>query len=133
MSVRIAERRRGFTLVEVLVAVVILGIASAGIAGLMVRGARLARASGQLGYRAAVINAEVARITAIPPGALPDGTTVDSTTTAPFPHTVTIDAVTAGSIQTVTITVTPTGPAAIGGASRVIQRSAAAGNNPFGP
>jgi prepilin-type N-terminal cleavage/methylation domain-containing protein len=129
---RTSSRRAGFTLIEIMVAVVILGIASAGIARVMVRGAGLARVSAQLSYRAAAMNGEIARITAIPAGALADGTTVYSTSTGPFPHTVTTVAQTSGSIQTVTITVAPTGVSAIGSASRTLQRAATVTLNPFG-
>ncbi len=132
MTPRWLRSRSGFTLIEVMISVVILGMAAAGIGGLMVRGAGLARLSGDLAYRSAAMNGEVSRVVAIPAGSLADGTTVDTTRTGPFPHIITTVAATSGSVQTVTITVTPTGHTAVGATSRVIQRAAGVVLNPFG-
>ncbi len=126
--------RGGFTLVEILIAIVILGSVGVGLAQLMVTAAQRATSSGAVAYRAAALSAEVSRVTALPPGRLADGTTTTTVTAQPFPHTLTTTAATSGSIQTVTITVTPTGTRAIAARSRTITRlTTTASSNPFSP
>lgn len=132
---RSAQRdRRGFTLIEILIAIVILGSAGVGLAKLMMTTASRATTSGAVSYRAAAMNAEVSRVAALPAGSLTDGTTTRSVTARPFPHTVTTVAATSGTVQTVTITITPTGARAIAPRSRTLTRAAgSAGTNPFNP
>lgn len=127
------NRRAGFTLIEILVSVIILGTVGMGLAGLSLTAARRSATSGAVAYRAAALNAEVSRITAIPAGGLSDGTTTRTVTSQPFPYTMTTLAATSGNVQTVTITITPTGQRAIGGRSRTITRSTSSGSNPFAP
>lgn len=126
--------RGGFTLIEVLVAVAILGLLAVGLTGTLLRGARQAQSAGSVGYRTAALNTEVSRVAALPAGALAAGTTTRTVTTQPFPHTVTTTVATSGTLQTVTITVTPTGQRAIAAASTVIERTTSgAGASPFLP
>lgn len=127
--------RRGFTLIEVLIAVVILGTIGVGLAGSLVTGARAARSSGAIAYRTAALNTEVSRVTALPAGAIADGTTTRTVTAQPFPHVVTITAATSGTLQTITVTVTPTGARALPAVSRTVDRatSLTSGPNPFDP
>ncbi len=127
------SRRSGFTLIEVLIAVVILGTIGVALANSLALGARRAVAAGAIGYRTAALNTEVSRIAALPPGSLANGTTTRSVTTQPFPHSVTTVAATSGLRQTVTITVTPTGARAIASVSRTIERVTGAAASPFGP
>jgi|CXWL01.1.fsa_nt_gi prepilin-type N-terminal cleavage/methylation domain-containing protein len=130
-----AGSRGGFTLMEVLIAVVILGTLGVALANSLAQGARRATAAGAIGYRTAALNTEVSRITALPAGTLANGTTTQTLTTQPFPYTVTTVAATSGTRQTVTITVTPTGPRAIPAVTRTIERLAGSGggSSPFGP
>lgn len=124
------RNRDGFTLVEVMIALVIFAVLAAPLSRLLVITSRQSRGAGDLSYRAAALNAEVSRVTAIPPGQLADGTATRTVADQPFSYTVTSTAVTAGGTQTVTITVTPTGAQAINGLTRVITRKG--GNtNPF--
>ena len=127
--------RRGFTLIEVLVAVVILGTIGVGLAGSLVTGAQAARSSGAIAYRTAALNTEVSRVTALPAGALVDGTTTRTVAAQPFPYQVAITVATTGTLQSVTITVTPTGPRALAAVSRTIDRTTgvSSGPNPFNP
>lgn len=130
---RPASRREGFTLIEILIAIVILGSVGVGISQLMFTSARRSANAGAIAYRAAALATEVSRVTAIPAGGLADGTTTRTVTAQPFPHTITTTAATSSGLQTVTITVTPTGARAIAARSRTITRVAsAAGPNPFG-
>ena len=133
MTRRPLRRTGGFTLIEVLIAIVILGGVGVGIAQLMFTSATRSTNAGAISYRAAALATEVSRVTALPAGALSNGTTTRSITARPFPHTVTTVAATASGIQTVTITITPTGPKAIAARSRTISRAAStSGPNPFG-
>lgn len=128
-----SRREAGFTLIEILIAIVILGTVGIGLARLMMVTATRATNSGAASYRAAALNTEVSRVAALPPGSLTDGTTTRTVTARPFPHTVTTEANTASGVQTVTITVTPTGARAIAARSRVITRATSASYNPFNP
>ncbi len=124
--------RRGFTLIELLIAIVILGTIGVGLARMMMITSTRATNSGAVSYRAAALNAEVSRVTALPAGSLTDGTTTRTVTARPFPHTVTTAASTASGVQTVTITITPTGTRAIPARSRTITRAAGlAATSPF--
>jgi prepilin-type N-terminal cleavage/methylation domain-containing protein len=133
MARKPVRHRGGFTLIEVLIAIVILGSVGVGIAQLMFTSATRSTNAGAISYRAAALATEVSRITALPAASLANGTTTRSITTRPFPHTVTTVASTASGLQTVTITITPTGPKAIPARSRTISRAmSTTGPNPFG-
>ena len=127
---RCKHSRSGFSLIELMIAVVILGFAAAGLGKLMLAATQAGRHSGAIGYRTAVLNEEVSRISAALPGTLTDGTTTTTVTSAPFPYTMTSVVATSGTAQTVTITVTPTGGDAITAVTRTIQRTIAT-TDPF--
>lgn len=125
-----SRNRDGFTLIEVMIALVIVAVLAAPLTRLLISTGRQSRQAGMVAHRAAALNSEVSRITAIPAGQLADGSVTRTITELPFPHTVTTTAVTAGGTQTITITLVPTGEQAIGGLTRVITRKG--GNpNPF--
>ncbi|HET9134271.1 MAG TPA: type II secretion system protein [Gemmatimonadales bacterium] len=126
--------REGFTLIEILVAIVILGTVGIGIVGLLLTSARRARDAGAISYRTGALAAEVSRITAIPVGTtLANGTVTTTVTAAPFPHTISTVTTTSGTTQTIVITVTPTGPRAIPAVSRTLTRTLGVSSNPFNP
>jgi prepilin-type N-terminal cleavage/methylation domain-containing protein len=129
MSQRV-RHRAGLSLLELLIAVVVLGIAGAGLGKLMLGAAKAGGIAGAIGYRTAVLHGEIARVTAALPGSIPDGTTLTVVTTLPFPYRLTSTAVTVGRTQTVTITVQPTGARAISAVVRTVQRTLTA--SPFG-
>jgi prepilin-type N-terminal cleavage/methylation domain-containing protein len=124
--------RSGFTLIEVLIAVVILGTIGVALSNSLAQGARRTVAAGAIGYRTAALNTEVSRVAALPSGTLTAGTTVRTDTTKPFPHTITTVIATSGQRQTVTITVTPTGARAIAAITRAIERTIGPTPSPFG-
>jgi prepilin-type N-terminal cleavage/methylation domain-containing protein len=129
---RTRSRRGGFTLIEVLIAVVILGTIGVALANSLATGARRTVSAGAIGYRTAALNTEVSRVAALPPGLLTVGTTVRTITTQPFPHTITTTVATTGTRQTVTITVTPTGLRPIAAVTRTLERAIGGTPSPFG-
>jgi len=131
MIFSLRRARGGFTLIEILVAIVILGGAGLALSTLMLRSGRTARGTGAMSYRAAVLNAEISRIAALPPGLMANGTTTTTVTTPPFTYVMTTTVATSGTTQTVTVTVTPSGANAVGPVSRAVTRSTSAGANPF--
>lgn len=126
-----ASGNGGLSLLELLLAVVILGLAAAGMGKVMVGAAQSGRMAGAIGYRTAVLNTEVARVLAAPYDALADGTTIATVTTPPFPYRLTSVVLTSGTTKTVTITVTPLGERVIPAVVRSVQRSIAT-VSPFG-
>lgn len=131
MKRRACSHRRGFTLLELLIAIVIVGFSSIGMLRLLVTGAQSSRNAGAMGYRTAVLNAQVSRIAAAPPGSLTDGTTTTTVTGQPFAYTLTVTVSTTGAAQTVTIAVTPTGTGAISAVTRTIARTVSTSSDPF--
>jgi prepilin-type N-terminal cleavage/methylation domain-containing protein len=127
---RVSSNARGVSLVEVMIAMVILTSMAGGLSALLLTSGRQARDAGKLSFRAAVLNAEVSRIAALPPNALVDGTVTQTHSGLPLAYTMTTVAVTSGITQTVTITLTPTGTRPIGGLSRTIVRKAGS-TSPF--
>jgi prepilin-type N-terminal cleavage/methylation domain-containing protein len=76
--------RRGFSVVEVLIATVIFGIASVALAGLAMRSARRSTLNSVQSYQSVHLGSELARVTALPAAALVPGTRCDTTTSAPW-------------------------------------------------
>lgn len=131
MRRRTPNTEAGFSLIEVLMSIVILGVVGIGLVQSLAVASLRTRSSGDLAFRAATLSSEVSRISAIPDGMLPDTTMTTTVTTEPFPHTVSTTAVTSGTVQTVTIIVTPTGPRALGAMSRTLVRRAGSSPSPF--
>ncbi len=71
---RILRRRQGITLVELLVAMVVLGIMLTSVAGATFQSARRTMSVAGSGYRQGVLMEEVNRLGALPYSALPSGT-----------------------------------------------------------
>lgn len=78
--------RRGFSVIEVLIAIVIFGIASVALAGLTMRTAKRSTLSSVHSYQTVFLSSELARVTAVPTAALLAGTTCDTTTSAPWAY-----------------------------------------------
>jgi prepilin-type N-terminal cleavage/methylation domain-containing protein len=100
---------RGFTLVEVMVSMTLLSIASLALGSMMFRAARQATAASAGAYQTASLSGEVSRLQAVPFDQLPAGTTC-VTLTAPIAATqcTTINNVSA-KVKQVTVVITPSG------------------------
>ncbi|MFL5506217.1 MAG: prepilin-type N-terminal cleavage/methylation domain-containing protein [Gemmatimonadales bacterium] len=78
--------RRGFSVLEVLIAIVIFGIASVSLAGLTMRTARRNTLSSVRSYQTVFLSSELSRVTALPTAALVAGSSCDTTTSAPWAY-----------------------------------------------
>jgi prepilin-type N-terminal cleavage/methylation domain-containing protein len=97
----------GFTLVEVLVSMTLLSVASLTLGTLLLRSAKLAGATSASSYQTAALSAEAARMSALPFDSLPAGTTCVNLT-GPLPGTrcTTVSTVSA-KVKQVLIVLTP--------------------------
>jgi prepilin-type N-terminal cleavage/methylation domain-containing protein len=98
----------GFSLIEIMVAMVILSMTALSLAPLMIRASRTARGADAMLYEQAVISTEVGRMNALPWAALSPGTACLTSAALPLPHTrcTTVTSVTAKQYR-VTVVVTP--------------------------
>jgi prepilin-type N-terminal cleavage/methylation domain-containing protein len=113
MTMRNRRKRAagGFTLVEVLVSMTLLSVASLALGSMMFRAARQATAASQSAYQSASLSGQVDRLQALPFDQLPAGTTC-VTLTAPIAGTqcTTINSISA-KVKQVTVVMTPSGNA----------------------
>jgi prepilin-type N-terminal cleavage/methylation domain-containing protein len=100
----------GFSLVEVLVSMTILSVASLAMGTLLVRATRVAGATSSAAHQSAAMSGAVARLDVLPFDALVAGTTCVTVTAAQFPHTecASINNV-SSKVKLVTVVVTPSG------------------------
>src|SRR5688500_427045 len=109
---QVSHSTGGFSLVEVLVSMTILSVASLAMGTLLIRATRAAGATSSAAHQTAAMSGAVARLDVLPFEALTAGTTCVTVTAVEFPHTecTTILNVSA-KIKQVTVVVTPTGNA----------------------
>ena len=101
------KNREGVSLVEVIVAMTLLGVALTSLAGLTFQAARRASTVAADSYRQGVLMQEVNRLAAVPFASLASGCTTVSTGT--FPHTRCATVTTISSkMKSVRVVVTPT-------------------------
>jgi prepilin-type N-terminal cleavage/methylation domain-containing protein len=105
-----APRQRGFTLIESMVAVVLLAIASLAMGGVLIRASRTATAAGSTIHATAALSTEVGRMNALPYDQLATGTTCVTVSAQPYPHTrcTTVNSLNAKQHEVIVI-VTPSG------------------------
>ena len=110
LHLRLSRPTGGFTLIEVLVSMTILSVASLAMGSMLVRATRAAGATSSAAHQTAAMSGAVARLDVLPFDALIAGTTCSTVTAAEFPYTqcITILNVSA-KIKQVTVVVTPTG------------------------
>jgi len=82
--------RKGFAIVEVIVAMVLLAIAVSSLAALSYSVSQSGIAATGNAYRNGVLMQEMNRLEGIPYDSIPTGTSVAVVTAAPYPHTTTI-------------------------------------------
>ena len=104
------ESRKGFVLVEVIVAMVLLAIAVSSLAVLMLSISKTSMGNTGGAYRNGVLMNEVNRLEGIPYDSIHVGTTSIVVSTAPYPHTrvITVAEPVANVIKTIKVVITPT-------------------------
>jgi prepilin-type N-terminal cleavage/methylation domain-containing protein len=127
-----SQRTGGFTLVEVMVSMTLLSIASLALAPLLFRGARAAAATGNAAYQTATVLGEVAKADALPFDQLVAGTTCVTVTTPPFPHTrcTTVNNISAKTKEVVVV-VTPSGNGLLHPITTTVTRTISGNGNPL--
>jgi len=120
--------RRGFTIVESLVAIVILGVTALGLMYLSVNASSRGNVSSAEAYRTTFLTAEFARAMAIPAAASTAGTTCDTTVSAPFTfrRCTRVTNLTART-QQVAVTISPVGTTLVRADSIVVTRASNVG------
>ena len=103
------EPRKGFVLVEVIVAMVILAIAVSSLAALMYSVSQSGMVATGNAYRNGVLMHEVNRLEGIPYDSIPVGSSSIVVSTAPYRHTrtITVAEPVAAVVKTVQIVLTP--------------------------
>lgn len=101
--------RKGFVLVEVIVAMVLLAVAVSSLAALVYSVSRSGLAATGSAYRNGVLMQEVNRLETLPYDSVRAGSFSTTVTTQPYPHTrvVTISEPVANVVKTITVVVTP--------------------------
>jgi prepilin-type N-terminal cleavage/methylation domain-containing protein len=126
--------RKGFTLIEVLISVVIVSLVAVGLAGGLLSTARQSRVAKVASTRNAVMNSEISRVSATPNGGLVAGTTTATVVRDGVTFTrTTLVTVLTDSIRTRVI-VAPTAGLNVAPDTVIITRTLRAGSgNPFSP
>ena len=104
-----SEPRKGFVLVEIIVAMIILAIAVSSLAALMYSVSQSGMIATGNAYRNAVLMHEVNRLEGIPYDSIAVGSSSISVSTLPYPHTrvITVSEPVANVVKTVTVVITP--------------------------
>jgi prepilin-type N-terminal cleavage/methylation domain-containing protein len=104
------DPRKGFVLVEVIVAMVLLAVAVSSLAALMYSVSQSGMKATGNAYRNGVLMQEVNRLEGIPYDSVQLGTTTTTVSTAPYKHTrvVTVTEPVVNVMKTVTVLITPT-------------------------
>ncbi len=110
MNDRSAARRKGFVIVEVIVAMVLLAVAVTSLAALLFSISKSGMIATGNAYRNGVLMNEVNRLEGTPYDSIAVGTSSISVSTAPYPHTrvITVTEPIANSVKTVSVIITPT-------------------------
>jgi len=102
------RNREGLSLIELLVAMVLLGVMITSVAGLTFEAGRRSIVASAENYRQAAMIREVNRLTALPYSAISLGTICRTVTTTAMPHQICVTATTLGNYsRTMTVIVKP--------------------------
>jgi hypothetical protein len=107
-----AKHSQGFVIVEVIVAMVLLGVAISSLAALLYSISQTGMVATGNAYRNGVLMNVVNRFEGVPYSSVVVGVQGDTVTTAPYPHTrrITVTEPVANVLKTVTVIITPTNP-----------------------
>jgi prepilin-type N-terminal cleavage/methylation domain-containing protein len=132
MTRRTQVNRGGFTLIEVMVSMTMLSVASLALGTLLFRAARLANATSAASYQTATLAGTAGRFDALPFDSLAAGTTCTTVTAQPFPHTqcTTVNNVSA-KVKTVIIVVSPAGNLLMHPDTTIITRTKSTSSSPL--
>ena len=134
MSPRRRRRRAtggGFTLIEIMVSITLLSVASLSLGTLLFRAARLATATSSASFQTAILSGEAARVDAVPFDLLAAGTTcVDLAAPLPGTRCTTVNNVSA-RVKTVVIVMTPSGSSLLHPDTTIIRRTTSTASNPL--
>lgn len=127
-----AGNRGGFTLVEVMVSMTMLSVASLSLGTLLFKAARMANATSAASYQTATLAGTAGRFDALPFDSLAAGTSCTTVTAQPFPHTqcTTVNNV-SSKVKTVIIVVTPSGSLLMHPDTTIITRTKSVSSNPL--
>jgi type II secretory pathway pseudopilin PulG len=105
-----SEARKGFVIVEIIVAMVLLAVAISSLAALMYSVSQSSMKATGNAYRNGVLMQEVNRLEGIPYDSIPQGTTtVPPVSTGPYPHTriITVNETVANVVKSITVIIKP--------------------------
>src|SRR2546423_374996 len=104
--------RKGFVLVEVIVAMVLLAVAVSSLAALVYSVSKSGRVATGNAYRNGVLMQEVNRLEGIPYDSIGVGSSYTTVSAQPYPHTrtVTVSEPIVNVVKSVTIVITPANP-----------------------
>ncbi len=123
----------GFTLVEVLISMTILSVASLAMGATMFRAAHQAALTSTTAHQAAAMTGAVGQLDVLPFDLLPAaGTTCVAVTSSEFPHTVCTTVLNESSkVKLVTVVITPTGNALLQPVTTSFRRTISGNGNPL--
>lgn len=129
--IRVVQTERGISLLEVLVAIVVLGIALGSLGTLTFATARESVGTSQASHQAATLTREAGRLTVLPYDSLPDEVGCRKIDAPPFPHErcIGIDEPGANTRQVIII-ITPASPHN-GPDTASLERTRPRAGNPF--
>jgi prepilin-type N-terminal cleavage/methylation domain-containing protein len=130
--VRVPQSNGGFTLVEILVSMTILSVASLAMGSLLFRATKAAGATSAVAHQTAAMTGVVARYSVLPFDALAPGTTCANVATIEFPHSecATINSI-SPQVKLVTIVITPSGNYLMQPVTTSFRRTISGNGNPL--
>lgn len=131
-QLRVSQPTAGFTLIEVLVSMTILSVASLAMGSLLFRATRAAGATSSAAHQTAAMSGAVARLSVLPFDALVAGTTCQNVTAVEFPHSecATINDI-SPKVKLVTVVITPSGNALMQPVTTQFRRTISGNGNPL--
>jgi Tfp pilus assembly protein PilV len=104
------KRRQGFVIVEIIVAMVLLGVAVSSLAALLYSISQSGMVATGNAYRNGILMNEVNRLEGIPYDSIAVGSATFTVSTLPYPHTrvVTVTEPVVNTIKTIKVIITPT-------------------------